>query len=245
MCKSKDGHIDVLIVCGQGVYIDGKYYSEYPDHNVYLEHAMTVKDIFDKFNYTHIVCSGSYTQNNSTDTGVKNISEAQSFINMWEDTDSYPNCRNITLDEYSLDSIENVILGLISLRHQLNKQNFYPVIRRVGVYSTWQFKKKRFNILAKELGIINQFYFHGFVDADKAEAGELALNGEKKFLIENKNDPFLVSSNAENRKRARLKKGDYDTRLDKLKKEFSNLFNDFKCEDKSHFIIRFKNEIIG
>jgi len=237
--------IDVLIVCGQGIYWDGKYYSEYPDHNVYLEHAITVKDVFEKFNYTHIVCSGGYTQQ------AHHISEAKSFNNMWEDTDSKPDTKNIIYDEYALDSAENIILGLIVLRDNLNKKGIFPTIRRIGAYSAWQFKKERFNNLAKELEILNQFYFHGFVDASKAQSGDLALKGEKDFLSNTKDDPFLISNDAEIKKRNRFKNGNYDIRFSKLIKNFPKLFekfDDFKrfkgIKEQIAFVDAFKSEII-
>jgi hypothetical protein len=251
MSKENNENIDVLIVCGQGVYLDGKYYSEYPDHNVYLEHAISVKEIFRKFNYTHIVCSGGYTQKDCHNQKVENTSEAKSFLKIWEDTNSKPNTKNIIYDEYALDSTENIILGLISLRNSLNNEGLNPTIRRIGAYSAWQFKKKRFNNLAKELEIINQFYFHGFANADKAQSGDLALNGEKKFLDETKNDPFLISSNAEMKKKNRLKKETYSDRLVILKDSFSNLFNQFDnlkicggIRNQINFIDAFKLDII-
>jgi hypothetical protein len=79
MCKGETKYSDILIVCGQGTYQNGKYYSEYDDQNVYLEHAVTVKRIVKKYNYTHVVCSGGYTKAETPD-----LSEAKSFENMWE-----------------------------------------------------------------------------------------------------------------------------------------------------------------
>ena len=245
MLDKNNEQIDVLIICGQGVYLDGKYYSEYPDHNVYLEHAVSVKDVFEKFNYTHIVCSGGYTQQ------AEEISEAQSFIHMWRDTNSTPNTDNIIFDEYALDSAENILLGLITLRDSLNEKGMYPRVRRIGAYSAWQFKKERFNNLAKELEILNQFYFHGCVDANKAQSGDLALKGEKDFLSNTKDDPFLISFDAETKKKDRLKKGEYSKRFDELRRKFPTLFDAFDVfktfggiRNQIKFVDAFKANII-
>jgi len=245
MSKKNNKQIDVLIICGQGVYLDGKYYSEYPDHNVYLEHAITVKDVFEKFNYTHIVCSGGYTQQ------AQEISEAESFNNMWQDMGSKPDTENIIFDKYALDSAENIILGLIALRNRLKRDGISLTIRRIGAYSAWQFKKERFNNLAKELGILNQFYFHGFVDATKAQSGDLALKGEQNFLSNTKDDPFLVSNDAERKRRNRLKRGDYDNRFSELIDNFPQLFEKFDefkrfrgIKEQIAFVNAFKVNII-
>ena len=240
---------DVLIVCGQGVYIDGCYYSEYPDRDIYLGHAIAVRNIFNSFNYSHIVCSGGYSQRNRLNKNITPTSEAESFIKMWKDTKSWPLKRGVRpiLDNFSLDSAENVILGLICARRELKNLQ----IRRIGVFSAWQFKKKRFNNLAKNLEIIDRFYFHGYQNTNMADAGELALLKEEEFIKANDDDPFLLSKVAENKKRARYAGQDYDTRLAGIENAFPSIFqalNDMKKhkneQQKMKFVSLFRKLII-
>ena len=176
----------MLIVCGQGTYENGRYYTEYPDRDVYLCHAISTKEIVKAFNYTHIVCSGGFT---GKATGPR-ISEAKSFESIWQDTGTRP-AMPCYMDEVALDSAENVYLGLMEARQNLSD---IP-IRRIGVFAAWQFKKKRFNCLAKELGIIDHFYFHGLAWAAEAEAGDKAQKGEQDEItrIEQDKDYLLLS----------------------------------------------------
>lgn len=133
---SNKDQADVLIVCGQGVYLNGCYYSEYPDRDVYLGHAIAVRKIINSYNYSHIVCSGGHSQGNRLTKNISSLSEAESFLKIWEDTKSWPLDRGRPiLDSYSLDSAENVILGLICARRELKDVQ----IRRIGVFSAWQF----------------------------------------------------------------------------------------------------------
>ena len=246
--RNKD-QADVLIVCGQGVYLDGCYYSEYPDRDVYMGHAIAVRKLFNSFNYSHIVCSGGYSQRNRLNKTINSTSEAESFINMWEDTKSWPLTRGRPiLDTFSLDSAENVILGLICARRELKNKH----IRRIGVFSSWQFKKKRFNSLAKNLGIIERFYFHGYQNTYMADAGELALFGEKEFLKVNGDDPFLLSKVAENKKRKRYAGHDFQNRLAVIEDAFPSIFqalSDLKKhkneQQKSEFLSIFHKLIIA
>jgi len=217
---------DVLIVCGQGTYKNGNYYTEYPDRDVYLRHAISVAKIVKEFKYTHVVCSGGFTQKSTPE-----LSEAESFYAMWDDTDSWPMDHDrIFPDKLSLDSAENVYLGLMAARMKLYEK--IP-IRRISVFAAWKFKKARFNRLAKELGIIERFYFHGLAWANEADAGERALQGENNQMkkIIDANDSLLLSREWEGKRRVRYQgPGDenslptYDTRLNERQNQFPQFF---------------------
>ena len=220
MCNTKDKPSVVLIVCGQGTYRDGQYYAEHRDHNVYLKHAVTVKGIVKMYNYTHVVCSGGPTKE---ETGA--LTEAESFMKIWKDTNSGPlDEENIFLDKLSLDSAENVYLGLMEARKNLGD----VPIRRIGLYAAWKFKKPRFNSLAKELGIIRRFYFHGLATTDEAEVRERARQGEDRLMkkIVAANDHLLLSADLRKKheKRWYAKETPYEERLNCRRNQFPEFF---------------------
>jgi hypothetical protein len=245
---------DVLIVCGQGTYENGEYSAEFPDRDVYLDHAISVKAVAERFAYSHIVCSGGFTQ-----PGMRHVSEAQSFQAMWQDTNSVPN-QPVFLDEYSLDSAENVYLGLMVARGNLGIEP----IRRVGVFAAWDFKKPRFNMVAKELGIVSRFYFHGFAPASRANAGERALAGENKFLSEmsGTEDYLLLLPDAALKREGRYcgkedepdyqqRHTAYPDRLNPLRKQFPDVFRRFDslCTERNSDVLEelrtaFKQQVI-
>jgi len=209
---------DALIVCGQGTYKNGNYYTEYPDRDVYLKHAIKVAQIVEEFKYTHVVCSGGFTQKSTLE-----LSEAESFYAMWDDMDSWPMDRDkISLDKLSLDSAENVYLGLMAARIGLEN----VPIRRISVFAAWKFKKARFNSIAKELGIIDRFYFHGLAWINEADAGERALQGENAQMkkIIDANDYLLLSDEWEQKRQSRYQGPDYDNRLNERRKQFPKFF---------------------
>lgn len=221
---------NVLIVCGQGTYNNGEYSAEFPDRDVYLDHAIEVKTIAERFAYSHIVCSGGFTQ-----PGMRDISEAQSFQTIWADMNSTPS-QPVILDKYSLDSAENLYFGLMVARMKLDVEP----IQRIGVFAAWDFKKPRFNMVAQELGIIRQFYFHGFAPASRADAEERALAGETKFLsdVDISKDYLLLLSNADAKRKARYsgkadesdylqRLAEYPKRLNPLRSQFPDVFQRF------------------
>jgi hypothetical protein len=186
---------------------------------------MKVKDIIDQYNYTHVVCCGGFTR-----PETPALSEAESFLNVWDDTRSWPkgesrgNHPSVFLDDLSLDSAENVYLGLMAAREGLKERGLGNIpIRRIGVSAAWKFKKKRFNCLARELGIIDCFYFEGLAWADEAEAGEAALQGEMKQMKEmaEVGDYLLISAALGTSKRKRRYQGpNYDDRLNMAEQQF-------------------------
>jgi hypothetical protein len=211
-------YADILIVCGQGTWQDGSFYTEFADRDVYLKHLSTVKQIVQEFAYTHVVCSGGYTQSRTPQ-----LSEARSMQKFWIETNNMPvPTQHVFLDELSLDSAENIYLGLMTARTNLGK----TPIRRVGICAAWKFKKARFNALAKELGILEHFYFHGLASADEAEAGERAAQEESAQFqkISVSNDYFLLTDEWARKRQHRLQGREYDHRLDEPRQQFPEFF---------------------
>src|SRR5262249_51979836 len=152
---------------------------------------------------------GGYTQSQ-----YPYISEAQGMQNVFSDLKAWPplDRKKIYLDDQALDSPENVILGLLTAREKLG-----PLpIRRVGALVAWKFKKARFDAIAKELRIHQQFYFHGVVSHAEAAAGDRALQGEIAQMEEIRREPtdyLQLSEKWETKRKARYQGPDYDSRL--------------------------------
>jgi hypothetical protein len=152
-------YADILIVCGQGTYRDGCFYSEFDDRAVCLDHALSARGIVERFAYTHVVASGGFTQKATPD-----LSEAESFVRVWEEFGAAPvPSDRLFLDEVALDSAENVALGILAARLGLGAG---VRIRRIGVFTAWAPKGYRFGAAARALGIHQRFYFHGFGRAE-------------------------------------------------------------------------------
>jgi len=211
---------DILVVCGQGTYRDGAYYTEYADRDVYLGHAMNIGRVASEYRYDYLVCSGSYTQ-----AATPGLSEASSFRSIWADTGTHPRLENdhIFFDEYALDSAENLYLALMVARQTLGPR--IPM-RRIGVYAAWKFKKSRFTQLARELGIVERFYFHAFADAGAAEHPDLATKGEAAQMqkMDETRDYLLLSEEWARKRRQRYRNPDFEGRLRGLRAGFPRFF---------------------
>ena len=147
---------DVLIVCGQGVYEDGTYHGEFHDRDVYFEHAVRFPEIATKFNFNTVVLSGGFTQKRAPW-----LSEAESFLSILRDANVCPPSVPVILDECALDSAENLLLGLMTVRLALGN----VPIRRVGIWAAWKFKKWRFNRNAEALGIVQRTYVYSLASS--------------------------------------------------------------------------------
>ena len=156
--EKKTEVIAPLIVGGQGTYLDSSFYCEFSDRELSLEYMMEVAAVANRFKYTHIVTSGGFTQASTPTT-----SEAASFPELWDLFGINLSGHEIVLDEVALDSAENVICGLMAVRIHENKTHVEPRrIGRIGFFSQWHFKKRRMTGLARQLGIENSFFFHGY-----------------------------------------------------------------------------------
>lgn len=205
---------DVLIACGQGVYSGGAYPSEYPDADVYLEHAMTTRDVVRQFKYTHVVLSGGLTQKRLPD-----LSEAEGMLRIMEELGAVPETTTAPmLEAASLDSPENILFSLMLGRMCLGS---LP-IRRIGVHVAWSFKKPRFNQIARALDLHPYFYFHGLASHLRADAADRALKGEQDFLrtIKDTADPLLLSKQMEEKRRSRYAGKDYAERFAPYRERF-------------------------
>jgi len=144
--------VDVLVVCGQGVYANGTYFGEFHDRDVYFDHAIRFPEVAKRFNFDTVVLSGGFTQPRAPWR-----SEAESFLDILRDANVPVPTGTVILDECALDSAENLLLGLMTARLALGKTR----IRRVGIWAAWRFKKWRFNRNAEALGIVERTYVYG------------------------------------------------------------------------------------
>jgi hypothetical protein len=187
--------VDALIVGGQGTFREGNYYTEYPDRELSLEYVMRIREIVEHFRYSVVICSGGYTQGETPE-----LSEAESIINIWNETQTTPGCP-IVLDKIALDSAENVVFGLMALRLKEPR----ATLGRIGFFSQWHFKKQRMTSLAAHLGIDKCFFFHGHADAERSNAGEDAKTGEVLQLeqMRSRNDYLLSGKEWEEKRKKR------------------------------------------
>lgn len=201
---------DVLVVCGQGVYADGKYYGEFHDRDVYFDHALTFPAIAERYKYNVIVTSGGFTQDRAPW-----LSEAESFLRMLNDAQFSMPAAPIVLDEAALDSAENLLLGLMTARLVLGS---IP-IHRVGIWAAWQFKKWRFNRNAEALGIVENTYFHGFSPATATNYQVPPVDARQRTRSEYLDDVIeyglLREPDKENKRQKRWQNNRFDPARDK------------------------------
>lgn len=216
-------HADVLIVCGQGVYHDGEFFSDFHDRDIYFKHIKDFPSVVKEFNYNCVVLSGGFTQKN-----LPWKSEAEGFIDILKDSgrieDTFNEGIPCLLDEISLDSSENLIFGLMTARLALEKT--IP-IRRIGVYAAWKYKKWRFNRNAQALGIIDRTYVHS-VAFDTETNFSVPDDDRIKKTIDQYNEDVLEFS--------LLRSGDKE---EKREKRWQN--NRFE-KDRKFINLRNKNE---
>ena len=139
--------ISIMIACGQGVWDQGEFFSEYPaDNPIYIEHTGKIKEMAYNLRCNYVVLSGGYTQ-----SARPEISEAKSMlnlINLEKDVDS----NLYILDETSLDSAENLWVGLLTCRKTLDDSGHKSIgISQINVFAAWQIKEKRFSMTAKAI----------------------------------------------------------------------------------------------
>ena len=210
--------IHPIIVGGQGTYRDGLYYTEYPDRQLCLKHMMAVGDVARELKYNHVICSGGPTKRETP-----GITEAQSFANFWDETDTKPVGIGLSYDHVALDSAENIIFGLMRLRMDVGKGVRFG---RIGFFSLWWFKKPRMNGLAAQLGIMDKFYFHGFAHANVANAGEQAVSGERRQVerIAREGDFVQQRDGMKQKRSGRYCGTDYERRTIDLRSRFKETF---------------------
>jgi hypothetical protein len=94
----------------------------------------------------------------------------------------------------------------MAARLELRQFGVTAPISRIGYYSQWQFKKQRMTGFARQLGILNRFYFRAYTDSAKAWAEGKAEGGEKAQLakLEAANDYLLVGQEWEDKRFARF-----------------------------------------
>ncbi len=223
---------DVLIVCGQGVYEDGIYYGEFHDRDVCFEHSLKFPEIAGRFRYNIIVLSGGFTQERAPW-----LSEAESFLNIMRDAGVEIPPVPLILDEYALDSAENILLGLMTTRLALSK----TPIRRVGIWVAWKFKKWRFNRNAEALGIVEQTYVHGFAHVSDTNI-QVPIDDAKQrdyneYMQDTVEHYLLRASDKEDERRKKWQNNRSDKDRDQVFSPFMRFPNDpkrwFRSLDRS------------
>jgi hypothetical protein len=129
----------------------------------------------------------------------------------------------IIVEPHALDSVENVILSLMTVRDAFPNAAF----GRIVIRPAWAFKKPRFTALAAALGIGEQCYVCGGAQPAAANDGRHAETGERTQLDRMKleNDPLLMADDWE-RKRATRYQGDgYASRVDRFRRRFPRCFS--------------------
>jgi hypothetical protein len=214
-------HADILIACGQGTYRDGCFYSEFDDRAVCLDHALSARGIVERFAYTHVVASGGFTQRATPD-----LSEAESFLRVWEEFDAGPLPRErVYVDDVALDSAENISLGILAARLGLGAG---VRIRRIGVLAAWSRKGYRFGAAARALGIQERFYFHGFGPAEAMNVHDPTPKptlAEYGHLARDLSEALLLGHAFEDKRRRRYRGAiPYAERRARLVREFPAVF---------------------
>lgn len=221
--------LNVLIVCGQGTYEDGAFFSEYDERDLYLHHAIDTASITQRYGYDTVVTSGSYTK-----AATPALSESRSFARIWEELSRWPlalpaDDPHYIWEEAALDSAQNILFGLMAARlrcRQIGRAE--ASFRRIGVWTLWTFKRVRYTMVARALGITERFYFHGLADATQATAPALALAGEQDLcqLMRSSEDPFLFAPHWEHKRHSRnVSPQRRDTHLHALKAAFPMCFD--------------------
>jgi hypothetical protein len=208
--------IDLLIVCCQGTYHHGRYYSQFPNREVFTGHLLQTGSLIDQFRYTYIICSGGVTSDRPG-----GLSESRSTLDLWHQTGTRP-AIPVSLEEAALDSMENLLLGLARARLDLGS----APMGRIAISSAWKFKKERFLMAAEALGVSDRFYFHGYAPASEALFPEEAQSGEIKQVTQmrNEDDPLLLGKSWEEKRKKRYKGSSYETRQDEYRSAFPGLF---------------------
>jgi hypothetical protein len=217
--------VDVLIVCCQGTYEDGVFYSEFPEQAVFSNHLISIPHIFRHFGYHALVLSGGYTK-----PQTPSLSEAHSVHKVWEDAGVEAPTELLFEDSIALDSAENLFIGLLEFVRQWKKRfpGHSPRVRRVGIYSAWLFKRLRFVECARALGLEGRFYFHGASETSESVAGDVPAHAEGRLVAQSKEvrDPLLLRWETATK---RLLRGgfhiDYPRRTALLRHEFSLFFD--------------------
>jgi hypothetical protein len=246
---------DIVVALGPGqgtvsLTADGtlEHHSEFPeDSNVYLRHIEWLSTKFDEVGADLAVLTGSYTR-----AQTPMLSEAESFLNGWRSRNWAPSVP-LALDDVATDSAENVLIGLMVARlvldgvlpsvtasstreelaaaHASSASNLVPRTRgrsisRVVVLPAWRFKTLRFSLTLDALGVAD-YSINGMAEACEARNPWSASHGEAATIrsIVQTNDPLLLGPAFEQKRRERLVKPNFETRLETLRRHFPRTFD--------------------
>ena len=203
-------YVNVLLVCLQGVWRKGRFFSEYPgDNGVYLSHLSSIVELVQRMASSVVVFSGGPTQ-----ARAPGVSEAKSAKDYLEQKDALPcHASNLILDEAALDTSQNLIMGLAAMRLAIGWQR---PIGEIVISVCWGPKRRRLARLAGLLGISDRVHVipHDW-EGRCAFNSDALREGESKFVEESRDDVLLLAPAWEQKRRERWHgHGSYDSRLD-------------------------------
>ncbi|MCX7834185.1 MAG: YdcF family protein [Ignavibacteria bacterium] len=146
----------------------------------YVEHLKTgIKLSFENLNSV-LVISGGKTRKEAT-----NISEAESYLKIaeMEKWFGFQEVKGKTfLEEYARDSFENLLFSLCKYFELHSKLPLKTYL------ITWKFKEERYNFHSRSLGLTSDEF--EFIGVNNPEDLDLAIENEKRTLLEFKSDPY-------------------------------------------------------
>lgn len=209
----------IQLTSGQGVYRQGDFFTEYPaDKEVYIEHILSTAHRARAIRADLTVFTGGPTSRRAkglTEAGGMRDLTLRDFGSAFRFPCAVEGC--------ALCSGENLLFGMMEARRQLSPSDS---IGQVWLWTAWTFKRARFTLIARALGISDQFYFSAF--SDSPAAGAKALNGERNVVdYMGASGDFLLLGDGYEVKRQQRYNGDgpYEERLATLKQEFPAVFN--------------------
>jgi hypothetical protein len=209
----------ILLVPGQGVYVKerGTFLTEFPaDKETYVEPGLNAPMRARAVGAKLVVASGG-----PTNRGAEGRTEGEGMRHLLEDfrTAFALDC---CAETRALDSAENLLFGLIQARLLLEPD---VAIGQIWVWSAWRFKRERFSITARALGVGEQLYFSAF--ASEPAAGPKALAGERDVVdyMKVSGDTLLLGQAFDDKRQRRYAgRVPYESRLGDLPKSFPGVF---------------------
>lgn len=226
----KDKKDTLMIVCGQGTYKNTRFYSEFPEKNAYLGHILKIPEKIQTYRPDYVIFSGGYTQK---ETGSK-LSESESIpiilrekLNIRFDHQFmfYNSTKIHYLREISaLDSVENILYSIFKYRISSGKN--LEDIKKIYIYSTWSFKKKRFLMASNSLGIKNKVQFLHYSQGKEITNLAKALQSEKEIIrkLKTQKDCLMRGQDWETKRRNRFQGKDYFLRDKEYRSQFPRFF---------------------
>lgn len=218
---------NLMIVCGQGTWQQNHFYSEYPEKDAYIGHIMQLPYLLQNYQPDFISFTGGFTQK---ETGGQ-ISEAASMVDILKEKSTLIIEKNIIKcggktieffkEEAALDSVENIIFSV--LKYFIITRGRALSLKKIFIYSTWQFKKERFVLASKAIGIDSIMEYIYFSRGDEIKDLSIARQSEKRIVekLMAENDPLMLSKQWEEKRMKRFQGSNYALRDILYREHFS------------------------